>query len=139
MNAFGFAIDSSDIDLLNVDLLNQRYTHLDLLDTDIPGKHFVCLQDFLKTSSRYVFKTFSRYVFKTSSRHVFKTSSRHVFKTSSRLFSVTVLKTNKCLLGTYCKFHFSKSKIMMNFVGIIIMFNCNYFHIKMSLKRQLKL
>ena len=59
---FGFALDLSDIDLLNVDLLDQRYTHLDL---------FVS-----KTSSRHVFKTFSRYVFKTSSRHVFKTSSR---------------------------------------------------------------
>ena len=30
---FGFALDSSDIDLLNIDLLD---THLDLLDTDIP-------------------------------------------------------------------------------------------------------
>ena len=27
---FGFALDLSDIDLLNVDLLDQRYTHLDL-------------------------------------------------------------------------------------------------------------
>ena len=26
---FGFALDLSDIDLLNVDLLDQRYTHLD--------------------------------------------------------------------------------------------------------------
>ena len=33
----GFALDSSDIDLLNIDLLD---THLDLLDTDIPSKHF---------------------------------------------------------------------------------------------------
>ena len=38
------------------------------LDTDIPSKHFVCLQDVLKTSSRHVFKTSSRDVFKTSSR-----------------------------------------------------------------------
>ena len=38
---FGFALDLSDIDLLNIDLLDQRYTHLDLLDTDIPSKHFV--------------------------------------------------------------------------------------------------
>ena len=75
---FGFALDLSDIDLLNIDLLDQRYTHLDLLDTDIPSKHFVCLQDVLKTSSRYVFKTSSRHVFKTSSRHVFKTSSRRL-------------------------------------------------------------
>ena len=35
----GFALDLSDIDLLD--------THLDLLDTDIPSKHFVCLQDVL--------------------------------------------------------------------------------------------
>ena len=27
---FGFVLDLSDIDLLNVDLLDQRYTHLDL-------------------------------------------------------------------------------------------------------------
>ena len=38
------------------------------LDTDIPNKHFVCLQDVLKTSSIHVFKTSSRHVFKTSSR-----------------------------------------------------------------------
>ena len=49
---FGFALGSSDIDLLNMDLLNQRYTHFDLLDTDIPDKSFVCFQDVLKTSSR---------------------------------------------------------------------------------------
>ena len=79
---FGFALELSDIiDLWNIDLLD---THLDLLDTDITSKNFVCLRDVLKTSSRYVFKTSSRHVFKTSSRHVFKTSSRHVFKTSSR-------------------------------------------------------
>ena len=73
---FGFALELSNVDLLNIDLLD---THLDLLDTDIPSKYFACLHN--------VFKTSSRHVFKTSSRHVFKTSSRHVFK------------TNKCLLG----------------------------------------
>ena len=61
----------SDTDLWNIDLLD---THLDLLDTDITSKHFVCLQDVLKTSSRYVLKTSSRHVFKTSSKHVLKTS-----------------------------------------------------------------
>ena len=70
---FGFALDSSDIDLLNID------SHLDLLDTDIPSKHFVCLQDVLKTSSRYAFKTSSRHVFKTFSRRVFQ----YVLKTPS--------------------------------------------------------
>ena len=53
---FGFALDSSDIDLLNIDLLD---THLDLLDTDIPSKQFVCLQDVLKMSSRHVLETSS--------------------------------------------------------------------------------
>ena len=36
---FGFPLDSSDIDLWNIDLLDTR---LDLLDIDIPNKHFVC-------------------------------------------------------------------------------------------------
>ena len=46
---FGFAIDLSDIDLWYIDLLD---TDLDLLDTDIPSKHFVSFKDVLKTSSR---------------------------------------------------------------------------------------
>ena len=69
---FGFALDSSGLVLLNIDLLD---THLDLIDTDIPSKQFVCLQDVLKTSSKHVFKTSSRRVFKTSLR---KTSSRRL-------------------------------------------------------------
>ena len=51
---FGFALELSDIDLWNIDLLD---THLNLLDTDISSKHFVCLQDVFKMSSRHVFKT----------------------------------------------------------------------------------
>ena len=54
---FGVALDLSDIDLWNIDLLD---THLDFLDTDITSKHFVCLQDVLKTSSRYLLRTSSR-------------------------------------------------------------------------------
>ena len=113
---FGFALDLSDIDLLNIDLLDQRYTHLDLLDTDIPSKHFICFQDVLKASSRHALKKSSRYVFKMSSRHVFKTSSRHlqrnnfclprrvedIFKTSSRRFArclQDVFKTPSTRLG----------------------------------------
>ena len=80
------------------------------LNTDIPSKHFVCLQDVFKTSSRHVFKTSSRHVFKTSSRRLqrnnfssSKTSSRrlargleNVFKTSSRRLGrrkIVTLKT----------------------------------------------
>ena len=46
---FGFVIDSLDIELCDIDLLD---TDLDLSDTDIPRyhKHFVCLQDVLETS-----------------------------------------------------------------------------------------
>ena len=50
---FGFTLDSWDIDLWNIDLLD---TYLDLFDTDNSSNHFVCLQDVLKTSSRHIFK-----------------------------------------------------------------------------------
>ena len=53
---FGFVLEFSNIDLWNIDLL----------DTDIASKYFVCLHNVLKTSSRHVFKTSSRHVFKTS-------------------------------------------------------------------------
>ena len=44
---FGFALELSNVDLLNIDLLD---TYLDLLDTDIPSKCFACLHNVLKTS-----------------------------------------------------------------------------------------
>ena len=100
---FGFALELSDIDLWNTDLLD---THLDLLSrdkyTDIPSKYFVCLHKIFKRSSRHVFKTSSRrlkHVFNTSwktqncyAEDVLKTSSTHVLKTSSR-------PTNVCWEG----------------------------------------
>ena len=67
---FRFALDSSNIDMWMLD------THLDLLDTNIPGKHFVFLQDVLKTSSRHVFKTSSKHVLKTFSRRLQEMSWR---------------------------------------------------------------
>ena len=69
---FGFALDLSDIDLWNIDLLD---THSDLLDTDMPSKHFVCLYNVFKTSSRHVFKKSWRQI----QRNNFSSS-----KTSSR-------------------------------------------------------
>ena len=100
---FGFALDLSYLDLLNMDLLHERYTHLDLLDTDIPSKHFVCLLDVLKTSSRHVFKTSSRYVFKTCLQDFFKTScemsSRRLRNRSSKRVEdvfKTCWKTKNC-------------------------------------------
>ena len=118
MNAFWVCL-SSDIDLRNIDLLD---THLDLLDTDISNKHFVCFQDVLKTSSRHVFKTSWRRLqrnnflsSKTSSRsfedvfksscemstrrlqEVFKTYLQNVFKRSWKIkhfYTEDVLKTS---------------------------------------------
>ena len=46
---FGLALELSNVDLLNIDLLD---THLDLLNTDIPSKYFACLNNVFKTSSR---------------------------------------------------------------------------------------
>ena len=89
---FGLALELSDIDLWNIDLLG---THLDLLDTDIPSKYFVSLHSVFKTSSRYVFKTSWRHVFKTPSVQQFFVF-QDVFKTSSRRLGrrkIVMLKT----------------------------------------------
>ena len=52
---FGFALEMSDIDLSNTDLVD---THLDLLSrdkcTDIPNKYFGCLHKIFKRSSRHL-------------------------------------------------------------------------------------
>ena len=59
----GFALDSSDIDLRDIDLSD---TDSDLLDTDFPSKHFVGLQDVLKTWLQDVFSIKQFFVFKIS-------------------------------------------------------------------------
>ena len=61
---FGFTLELSNVDLLNIDLLD---THLDLLNTDIPSKYFAFLHNIFKRSSRHVFKTCLQDVFKTFS------------------------------------------------------------------------
>ena len=81
---FGFALELSDIDLWNTDLLD---THLDLLYrdryTDIPSRYFVCL--------RKIFKRSSRPLQDMSSRHVFKTCFQDILKTCLQdVFSVTI-------------------------------------------------
>ena len=89
---FGFTLELPNIDLWNISLLD---THLDLLDTDIPSKYFVCLHEVFKMSSRDVFKTSSKHVFTRSTRHVLKTTSRH---SSRRLnvISVTISRLPRC-------------------------------------------
>ena len=121
ISAFGFALELSNIDLLDI--------HLDLLDTAVLSKYFVCLHNVFKTSSTHVFQTSSRYVFKRSSRHMFKTSWRRLqcnnFSSSEdvklwrwrlkmcwrSLHGMSwgrlegVFKTNKCLLGMHKSSH----------------------------------
>ena len=60
---FGFALDLSDIDLWNIDLLD---THLDLLDTDIP-RNILFVSE---TSSRYLQDMSSGYLQVMSSRRL---------------------------------------------------------------------
>ena len=69
---FGFALELSDIDLWNIDLLD---THLDLLDADIPSKYFVSLHNVFKTCLQDIFKTCLYDDFKTCLQDVLKTSS----------------------------------------------------------------
>ena len=78
---FGFALELSNVDLLNIDLLD---THLD----------FACLHKVFKTSSRHVFKTSSRCLQEVSEdvkllrwrrvEDVLKTCLEDVLKMSSR-------------------------------------------------------
>ena len=76
---FGFALELSNVDLLNIDLLD---THLDLLDTDIPSKYFAFLNNVFKTSSRRLqYNNFSSS--KTSSRRLAR-CLQNVFRKSSR-------------------------------------------------------
>ena len=64
---FRFALELSDIDLGNIDLL---HTHLDLLVTDIPSKYFVALHSILKISSTRVQDMSSRRLQDMSSRRL---------------------------------------------------------------------
>ena len=93
---FGFALDLSDIDLLNVDLLDQRYTHLDLFVSKTSWRRLQ-RNNFSssKTSCERSWKRLQD-VFKTSwktkncyAEDVLKKSSIHV--------------SNKCLLGGLVK------------------------------------
>ena len=71
---FGFALELSNVDSLNIDLLD---THLDLLDTDIPS-----ILLFSIMSSRRLQDMSSRHLQDMPSRRL--QASRHVFKTYSR-------------------------------------------------------
>ena len=120
---FGFALDLSDIDLLCVDLLDQRYAHLDLFVSKTSWRR---LQDMSSKnhqdmSSRRLHDVFSVTIFRLPRRleDLFKTfcemSSRRLVRRKIVMLKTywrhlqdmswrrlrDVLKTNKCLLGTY--------------------------------------
>ena len=110
---FGFVLDLSDIDLLNIDLLDQRSTHLDLSVS--------------KTSSRRLQDVSSKRLQDMSSKRLQDMSSRRLqdisclqdelehkkllhWKRVEDVFKTCledVLKTNKCLLG--CVFIYSNT------------------------------
>ena len=115
---FGFALELSDIDLWNADLID---THLDLLSRDkftgIPSILFVSIKSL--RGLQYIFKTclqdvFSETIFRLPRRlqdvlqGVFKTPSKRLCKTSSRRLGrrkIVALKTcwrrlqDMCLQG----------------------------------------
>ena len=64
---FGFALELSNVDSLNIDLLD---THLDLLDTDISSKYFACLHNVFKMSPRHLQDMSLRRLQEMSSRHL---------------------------------------------------------------------
>ena len=80
----GFAFDSSDKDLWDVDLLD---TDLDLLDTNIPNQNFAFLQDVSKTCLQDILKCSNHL------EDVLKTFLQDISKTSLRRFEI-VLKTS---------------------------------------------
>ena len=74
-----------------------RFVSRSWLDTDIPSKHFVWLQDVLKTSWRHILKTSLRHVFKTSPRPL-QRNNFSSFKTSKNILKIHlegVLKTSR--------------------------------------------
>ena len=97
---FGFALELSNIDLWNIELLD---THLDLLDTDTPNKYFVCLYNVFKTSSRHVFRTSSRHFVKTSSRHALKTSWRRLQRNSFSSSKTSSRRLARCLQDVFAR------------------------------------
>ena len=113
---FGFALDLSDIDLFNTDLLDQRYTRLYLVfPRRLDDVFKTCLQDFfktcldvLKTSSAWQFFVFQD-VFKTSWRRLQDVLEDEKLLRWRRVEDA--LKTNNCLLGKGMGIYFEKAKL----------------------------
>ena len=97
---FGFALELSYIDLWDIDLL---HTHLDLLDTDIPSKYFVWLDNVFKTSSRHLQDMSLRRLQDMSSRRLQDTSSRCL----QDVFRVTIFRLprrlERCLQDVFAR------------------------------------
>ena len=98
---FGFSLDLSDIDLLNVDLLD----HLDLFVFKTSWRRLQSNNFSSSKTSSIRFARCLQDVFKTSSRHLWRrrivtlnTCWRRLQVMSWRRLQ-DVMKTNKCLLG----------------------------------------
>ena len=57
---FGFPLDLSEVDLSDIDILD---ADLYLLDADVYGKHFVCLQGVFKTCLQEISSRRHPYIF----------------------------------------------------------------------------
>ena len=91
---FGFALELSNVDSLNIDLLD---THLDLSDIDIPSMYFACLHIVFKMSSRHIFNTSLRHVFKTSSKRPQRNNFSSSKTSSRRLARRKIVTLKTCL------------------------------------------
>ena len=109
---FGFALELSDTDLWNIDLLD---THLDLLSpdkyTDIPSMYFVCLHNIFKTSSDIPSKYF------VCLYNIFKTSSKHAFKMSWRRLQGNNFLSSKTSSRRLCKVSSRRLQDVLEDVG----------------------
>ena len=107
---FEFALELSDIDLWNIDLLD---VHLDLLDTNIPSKYFVSVHNVFMSSRRLQdmsSRRLQRNNF-SSCKKSWRRLGRRKIVTLKRRWRLLqdmswrrledAFKTIKCLLGTY--------------------------------------
>ena len=100
---FGFALDLPDIDLLNIDLLDQRCAHLDLSVSKMSWRH---LQDM---SSRRLQDMSSRHLQDMSSRRLQDMSSRRLQDMSSRRLEDQQMFAGIKRFGWLAKKNYTKS------------------------------
>ena len=98
---FGFALDSSDVDLGNIDLLGShifRFVRYKYPRFFVSKTSIKCFQ---YMSSRHLQDMSSRYVFKTSSRHVFNTSLKRPQRNNFSSSKTSSRRLARCLQDVY--------------------------------------